>query len=267
MTKPIEDSFNRLDSLSSSFFHHFLRLKSHWARPSFFVNVSAALLPAALTLSASLFIAGLYAALVTSPPDYQQGEAVRIMYVHVPASWMALLAYACLALMSLFTLVWRHPLAEILAISIVPVGALFTALSLATGSLWGKPMWGAFWVWDARIISVLALLFLYVGYWVLYKAFSNSEKSIRIASIFALIGAVNLPIIKGSVEWWNTLHQGASFTKFSSSSIDPSMLTPLFLMAGAFFFYFVAIVILKARKELLNRKFLVRKSLNAGVKV
>jgi len=257
MAKIIQDPLE--GSLTSSV-NFLARLKSRSARPSFFLALSEILLPIALTLTASLFIAGLYAALVTSPADYQQGDAMRIMYVHVPASWMALLAYAFLALMSLFTLVWRHPLAEILAISIAPIGALFTALSLATGSLWGKPMWGTFWVWDARLTSVLALLFLYGGYWALYKAYQRPDRGSRAASILALVGVINLPIIKGSVEWWNTLHQRASFTKFSSSSIDPSMLTPLFLMAGAFFFYFVCVVILRARKELNTRKTRVRKA-------
>lgn len=140
--------------------------------------------------------------------------------------------------MSLFVLVWRHPLAEVLAISAAPIGALFTALSLITGALWGKPMWGTYWVWDARLTSVLVLLFLYGGYWALYKAYSRPDQGVRAASLLALVGVLNLPIIKGSVDWWNTLHQPASLTKFSSPSIHPTMLTPLLLMAGAYFFYF-----------------------------
>lgn len=233
----------------------------HWARPSFFLKIATPLLPIALILTGVLFAAGLYTSLVTSPPDYQQGEAMRMMYVHVPASWMALFVYSFLALMSLFALVWRHPLAEVLAISAAPIGALFTGLSLATGSLWGKPMWGTFWVWDARLTSVLILLFLYGGYWALYKAYSHPEQGIRAASLLALVGVINLPIIKGSVEWWNTLHQPASFTKFSSPSIHSSMLTPLLLMAGAYFFYFVGALIIRAHTELNKRKLLIREAM------
>ncbi len=239
-------------------FSSLFKLKSFLAQPRVFLTFSDRVFPFALTLTASLFIAGLYSGLITSPPDYLQGDTMRIMYVHVPASWMALLAYAFLALMSFFALVWRHPLAEILAISTAPVGALFTALSLITGSLWGKPTWGAFWAWDARLTSMLALLFLYGAYWALYKAYSRPDQGVRVASLLALVGAINLPIIKGSVDWWNTLHQPASLSKLSSSSIDPSMLTPLLLMAGAFFFYFVCTIILRTRFELNQRKLLVR---------
>ncbi len=229
-------------------------MKHTWARPSFFLYVTKPLLPCALVLTGILFVVGLYMGLITSPPDYQQGDAMRIMYVHVPASWMALLVYAFLALMSLFVLVWRHPMAEVLSVSCVPIGALFTALSLATGSLWGKPMWGTYWVWDARLTSVLVLLFLYGGYWALYKSYSRPDQGIRAASLLALVGVINLPIIKGSVEWWNTLHQPASLTKFSNPSIHPTMLTPLLIMAGAYFCYFIASLILRARTELNTRK-------------
>lgn len=232
-------------------------MKHTWARPNFFLKITQPLLPISFCLTAIFFSFGLYTSLLTSPPDYQQGEAMRIMYVHVPASWMALFVYGFLALMSLFALVYRHPLAEVLAISAAPIGGLFTALSLLTGSLWGKPMWGAFWVWDARLTSVLILLFLYGGYWALYKAYSQPEQGIRAASLLALVGVINLPIIKGSVEWWNTLHQPASLMKFSSPSIHPTMLTPLLLMAGAYFFYFVSILIIKARTELNKRKLFI----------
>lgn len=199
-------------------------------------------------------VSGLYIGLVSSPTDYQQGDAMRIMYVHVPASWMALFVYVFLALMSAGVLIWRHPLAEVLAVSCVPIGALFTALSLITGSLWGKPMWGAYWVWDARLTSVLILLFLYGGYWALYKSYSRPDRGIRVASILAIVGAINIPIIKGSVVWWNTLHQPASLTKLSSPSIHLSMLTPLLLMAGAYFSYFIVALILRTRLELNQRK-------------
>lgn len=236
-------------------------MKYTWARPRFFHKVTKPFLPVAFLLTTLLFGGGLYTGLFTSPADFQQGEAVRMMYVHVPASWMALFVYAFLALMSLFALVWRHPLAEVLAISAAPIGVLFTALSLVTGSLWGKPIWGAFWVWDARLTSVLILLFLYGGYWALYKAYPQPDQGIRAASLLALIGAINLPIIKGSVVWWNTLHQPASLTKLSNPSIHPSMLTPLLLMAGAYFFYFVCVLILRTRTELNKRKFLISEAM------
>lgn len=232
-------------------------MKHSWAQPRFFLKWARLLFPFALVMTGLLFAAGLYIGLFVSPPDYQQGDAMRIMYVHVPASWMALFVYAFLALMSLFVLVWRHPLAEVLAISAAPIGALFTALSLVTGSLWGKPMWGTYWVWDARLTSVLVLLFLYGGYWALYKSYSRPEQGIRAASLLALVGILNLPIIKGSVVWWNTLHQPASFTKLSSPSIHSTMLLPLLLMAGAYFFYFVTVLILRTRFELNQRKRLV----------
>ena len=221
------------------------------ARPRSFRALSGILLPASLVMMILLLSVGLYAALVSSPPDYQQGEAVRIMYVHVPASWMSLMVYGFVAVMSFIVLVWRHPMADILAISSVPVGALFTTLSLATGSLWGMPMWGTYWVWDARLTSVLALLFFYAGYWMLYKGFS---RGIRAASILALVGTVNLPIIKGSVDWWNTLHQPASIMKMGPSALHQDMLTPLLLMAGAYFFYFVSVLLMRTQIELRMRK-------------
>jgi len=232
-------------------------MKHTWARPGIFLEITKPMLPIMFCLMAVLFGIGLYTALFSSPPDYQQGEAMRIMYIHVPASWMALFIYGFLALMSLFSLVWRHPLSEVLGISAAPIGALFTVLSLITGSLWGKPMWGTFWVWDARLTSVVVLLFLYVGYWVLYKAYSRPDQGLRAASLFALVGVINLPIIKGSVEWWNTLHQPASLTKFSNPSIHPTMLLPLFLMAGACFCYFVCMLIIRTRTELNRRKLFV----------
>lgn len=236
-------------------------MKHQWARPSFFLKITTPLLPIVFVLASLLFGAGLYTGLISSPPDYQQGEAMRIMYVHVPASWMALFVYAFLALMSLFVLVWRHPLAEVLAISAAPIGALFTALSLITGALWGKPMWGTYWVWDARLTSVLVLLFLYGGYWALYKAYSRPDQGVRAASLLALVGVLNLPIIKGSVDWWNTLHQPASLTKFSSPSIHPTMLTPLLLMAGAYFFYFLSVLMIRARTELNTRKLFIQRAI------
>jgi heme exporter protein C len=222
-----------------------------WAQPKFFLKVSRYLLPLSLISMGLLLAAGLYTGLITSPPDFRQGDAMRIMYVHVPASWMSLLIYAFLGVMSLFVLVWRSPLAEILSVACVPIGALFTALSLATGSLWGKPMWGTYWVWDARLTSVLVLLFLYGGYWALYKSYRRPDQGIRAASLLALVGLINLPIIKFSVEWWNTLHQPASLTKLS---IHASMMMPLILMGGAYFCYFLSVLILRTRTEMNSRR-------------
>lgn len=232
-------------------------MKYTWARPGFFLKISQPLLPLFASLTLIFLSIGLYMGLFASPPDYQQGEAIRIMYVHVPSSWMALFIYAFLALMSLFTLVWRHPMSEILAISAAPIGMLFTCLSLITGALWGKPMWGTYWVWDARLTSVLVLLFLYGGYWFLYKAHPRPEQGIQGASLLALIGVINLPIIKGSVIWWNTLHQPASITKLSAPSIHSSMLIPLFFMMGAYLCYFACALILRTRTELNRRKLLI----------
>jgi heme exporter protein C len=175
------------------------------------------------------------------------------MYVHVPSAWMALSSYTALALASAVALVWRHPLAEVAGRAIAPIGACFTFLCLVTGSLWGKPMWGTYWVWDARLTSVLVLFFLYLGYLALQNAFDEASRGTRAASILALVGFVNVPIIKFSVDWWNTLHQPASI-KLGGPSIDGSMLLPLILMMLAFQAYFVTVLLLRMRTELLRRK-------------
>jgi heme exporter protein C len=197
---------------------------------------------------------GLYLALLVAPPDYQQGEAYRIMFVHVPAAWMALMVYAIMAVASIVALVWRHPLAEVAARAAAPIGAAFTAVALLTGSLWGKPMWGTFWVWDARLTSVLILFFLYLGYIALHDAFDEPSRGARAAAILCLVGSVNLPIIKFSVDWWNTLHQPSSILRADGPAIHPSMLWPLVLMWLAFLSYFVAVHILRTRAELTTRK-------------
>ena len=220
-----------------------------FARPRIFLKTTKKLLPFTLILSTLFLISGLYASLILSPPDYQQGDLVRILYVHVPASWMALMLYSFVTAMSALVFVWRSPLAEILAVSTVPLGALLTFLSLITGSLWGKLSWGAFWVWDARLTSVLLLLLTYAGYAFIYKVWGA-----RAASLFALLGAFNLPIIKGSVNWWNTLHQPASVAKLSAPSLHSSMLIPLLLMAATYFFYSISLVILRAQTLLTTCK-------------
>jgi heme exporter protein C len=222
-----------------------------FANPARFVRIADAVYPWALAGMLVSLLAGLYLGLFASPADYQQGETVRIMYVHVPAAWMALFVYATMAVGSLSYLVWRHPLGVVSAKAAAPVGAAFTFLALATGSLWGKPMWGTWWVWDARLTSVLILFFLYLGYIALTNAFENAERGQKAASLLCLVGVVNLPIIKFSVDWWNTLHQPASVSRIGTPAIHESMLWPLLLMALAFTLYFLVVLIARIKSELL----------------
>jgi heme exporter protein C len=224
------------------------------ANPNRFMRVSAALLPWLAGATLVLTAIGLYLALIVSPPDYQQGETVRIMYVHVPAAWMAMFCYVCMSVASAAGLVWRHPLAELAAKATAPIGAAFTFLALVTGSLWGKPMWGTWWVWDARLTSVLLLFFLYLGYIALSEAFDDPARGLRAASILALVGIINIPIIKFSVDWWNTLHQPASVARLDGPTIDASMLAPLLVMGLAFSAYYGWILLLRLRSEVLDGK-------------
>ena len=216
-----------------------------FASPARVMRAARAMLPWTAGAAAILFATGLTLALFASPPDYQQGETVRIMYVHVPSAWMAMFLYASLAAASLASLVWRHPAADLYAEAASPVGAAFTLLALVTGSLWGQPMWGTWWVWDARLTSVLVLFFLYLGHMALLGAFDERARGTRAAAVLALVGAVNLPIIKFSVDWWNTLHQPASVLRLDGPSIHPDMLAPLLVMAGAFTAYGAAVIILR----------------------
>jgi len=225
-----------------------------FANPARFARLAAAITPWSAALTGLLFAVGLTLALIASPPDYQQGETVRIMYVHVPSAWMAMFVYANLAIAGAVGLVWRHPLADLAAKAIAPIGATFTALCLVSGSLWGQPMWGTWWVWDARLTSVLILFFLFLGHIALTNAFDDATRGARAAAVLALVGAVNLPIIKFSVDWWNTLHQPASITRLDAPAVDPSMLRPLLLMALAFLFYFITVAILRIRAEIAARK-------------
>ncbi len=236
------------------------------ANPARFLRFAVPLLPWTGAGAAVCIGLGLWFALVASPPDYQQGDAARIMYVHVPAAWSALAGYAGMALASAVALVWRHPLALIAARSIAPIGACFTVIALATGSIWGQPMWGTWWVWDARLTSVVILLFLYLGYMALVHAFDEPETGERAATILALIGAVNLPVIKFSVDWWNTLHQPASILRIGGPAIDSSMLAPLFLMAAGFSLLFACLAIIRIQTELGRRRLraLQRAALQTG---
>jgi heme exporter protein C len=227
---------------------------SRFANPARFMRISAALLPWCAWVSLALIAFGLWLALIVAPADYQQGEAVRIMYVHVPAAWLALNVYLFVAAASGVALVWRHPLAEIAARSAAPIGAAFTFICLATGSLWGRPMWGTWWVWDARLTSVLVLFFLYLGYIALVNGFDDPARGGRGGAILALVGVVNLPIIKFSVDWWNTLHQPASVLRFGKPTIATSMLVPLLVMALGFSALFVMLLLLRMRTELNERK-------------
>ncbi|MBT6407199.1 MAG: heme ABC transporter permease [Rhodospirillaceae bacterium] len=220
-----------------------------FANPARFLRFAAVVQPWIAGVTVILFAVGLYLGLIASPADYQQGETVRMMYVHVPAAWMALFCYTGLAIACAVALIWKHPLAELAAKATAPIGASFTFLALITGSLWGKPMWGTWWVWDARLTSMLVLLFLYLGYMALNNAFDDPGRGAKASSILALVGVVNVPIIKFSVDWWNTLHQPSSVLKMSGPSIDASMLWPLLLMALAFTTYYLWVMLIRVRAE------------------
>jgi heme exporter protein C len=225
-----------------------------FANPTRFMRLSAAALPWLGWLTAILLAVGLVLALFVAPPDYQQGESVRIMFIHVPAAWMALFVYAIMALSSAAALIWRHPLADLAAQQAAPIGAAFTLICLASGSLWGEPMWGTWWVWDARLTSVLVLFFLYLGYLALVGAFDDQTRGARAGAILALVGAVNLPIIKFSVDWWNTLHQPASVFRLGGPTIALSMLLPLLMMAVAFTMLFFTLWLIRIRTAILARR-------------
>jgi heme exporter protein C len=223
---------------------------SRFANPARFMRVSGAALPWFGAGAVAVLAVGLVWSLAIAPPDYQQGESVRIMFIHVPAAWMSLSVYLFIAVASAVALVWRHPLAEIAAQAAAPVGAAFTLVCLATGSLWGRPMWGTWWVWDARLTSVLVLFFLYLGYIALVNAFDDRDRGARAGSLLALVGVVNLPIIKFSVDWWNTLHQPASVVRIGGPSIALSMLLPLLVMAVGFMLLFCWLLLLRMRTAL-----------------
>jgi heme exporter protein C len=224
------------------------------ANPTRFLKVANPLIPLAWWGMFILLAIGLYGALVSSPPDYQQGESVRIMYVHVPAAWMALFVYSVRALASAIAVIFRHPLADVAAKTAAPIGAVFCFLALATGSLWGKPMWGAWWVWDARLTSMFVLMLLYLGYIAIWQAIDEPHRAAMIARIVALVGFINVPIVKFSVDWWNSLHQPASVFRMSGPTIAPSMLWPLLVMGLAYTFMFVALHLVSIRAEIAARK-------------
>jgi heme exporter protein C len=224
------------------------------ANPTRFLSLVDRIVPWLAGATLILLGLGLYLSFFVAPPDYQQGETVKIMFIHVPAAWLAMFGYMLIAAASLGTLIWRHPLADVAAKTAVPIGATFTFVALVTGSLWGKPMWGTYWVWDARLTSVLVLFLLYLGLLALWQAIEEPGRAGRAAAILALVGAVNLPIIHYSVVWWNTLHQPASVFRMGGPTIDPSLLAPLLVMAIAFTLLFVLLHLIAMRAEILRRR-------------
>jgi len=231
------------------------RLNIHqYASPKTFYPIAGRLIPWFAAVTALLLAVGLYQGLFVAPPDYQQGESVRIMFIHVPAAWMSMFIYVVMATAGAMGLIWNVKIAEVLARSCAPIGASFTLLALVTGSLWGKPMWGTWWAWDARITSELILFFLYVGFMALQAAIDDPKRAARAAAILALVGVVNIPIIHFSVEWWNTLHQPASVGRMGKPTIHISLLIPLLLMAIAFTTFFVTVVLARMRNEILERE-------------
>ena len=202
------------------------------------------------------FTFGLYFSLLQSPPDYIQGDSMRIMYIHVPSAWFALMAYTILAGSSVLWFITRNPIFSIIARSIAQIGMIFTLISLVTGSIWGKPTWGVWWVWDARLTSMLLLFFLYLAYIFLWQSITNKDLASKISAALAIVGFVNIPIIKFSVDWWNTLHQPATISKLSSPSIDISMMIPLFIMTLAIFLFLVTVFFIRLRIEILDNKIL-----------
>lgn len=224
------------------------------ANPSFFMRLTDRVLPWLAGATIALMAAGLYLSFFTAPADYQQGETVRIMFIHVPSAWLAMFCYMVIAISAIGSLIWRHPLADVSAKAAAPIGAAFTLLALVTGSLWGKPMWGAYWVWDARLTSVLVLFFLYLGLIALWQSIEEPSRAGRAAAILAIVGVINIPIIKFSVDWWNTLHQPASVMRLDGPAIHPTLLTPLIVMALAFSCLFIWLHFKAMRAEILRRR-------------
>ena len=225
-----------------------------FANPARFLKLAKAVLTPVWILTAIAFAVGLYLSLVTAPPDYQQGETVRIMFVHVPAAWWALMVYSMMALASAVAAIFRHPLADMAAKASAPIGAMFCFLALVTGSLWGKPMWGAWWVWDARLTSMFVLLLLYLGYMAIWQAIEDPHRAALVARIVAIAGFINVPIVKFSVDWWNSLHQGSSVFRLGGPTIDQRMLWPLLVMALAYLLLFLGLLLIAMRSEITSRK-------------
>jgi len=231
-----------------------VRFYHRTASPPHFYSLANKLLPWLIGIFILLAGAGLYGGLYLAPTDYQQGDSYRIIYIHVPAAWMSLLIYVVMAVMGAVSLIWRMKIADVVLISSAPIGASFTFIALVTGSLWGKPMWGTWWVWDARLTSELILLFLYLGIISLYGAIEDRRTASRAVAILALVGVVNIPIIHYSVQWWNTLHQGPTVAIMGKPAIHVDMLVPLLMMATAFKFYYAIAMLQVAKVEILQRE-------------
>ena len=225
-----------------------------FANPARFEALSRTLSPWLLASWAILFVIALPIALVFSPADYQQGDTVRLMYIHVPAAWMATIAYTFIAVMSVMAFIWRHPIADALARAAAPVGLAMTGLALVSGAFWGKPTWGAWWVWDARLTSVLVLFFIYLAYLAIWDTISDPARAAKFARVTALLGFVNIPIIKFSVDWWNSLHQPASLVRAGGPTIDGSMLTPLLMMIAGYTLFFAWAVCAGAEAQIIEAR-------------
>ena len=223
------------------------------ANPSRFLRAANLAIPWLGGVTVLLFAVAIYRAML-APDDYQQGATIKIMFLHVPSAWLGMLCWALMTIAALGTLVWRHPLADVTAKAAAPLGAAFTLLCLVTGSLWGRPEWGTYWVWDARLTSELILFLLYLGVIALWRTVEDTSRAARAVAILTLVGAVDLPIVKFSVDWWNTLHQGASVFRLGGSTIYPTILVPLLLMAAAFTLLFVTLLLAAMRNEILRRR-------------
>src|SRR4051812_40979472 len=223
------------------------------ANPSRFLALAGRLLPWLAAATLIVFALGINQAIV-APDDYQQGATVKIMYIHVPAAWLAMGCWTVMTIAALGTLVWRHPLADVAAKAAAPIGAAFTLMCLITGSLWGRPMWGTYWVWDARLTSVLVLFLMYLGVIALWRTIEDPTRAARVVAVLTLVGAINIPIIKFSVDWWNTLHQPASVLRLGGSTIHPTILVPLIVMLIAFTLLFLALHLAAMRNEIMRRR-------------
>ena len=238
---------------------------SELANPTRFLALSARILPWLSVLTALLFAVGLYMSFTTEG-DYQQGDTVRIMYIHVPAAWLSMMCYSVMAISAIGTLVWRHPLADVSHRAAAPLGAAFTFIALITGSLWGRPMWGTWWAWgDARLTSVFILFLMYLGLIALNRAMDDASRAARLSAVLILVGFVNIPIIKFSVEWWNTLHQPASVFRMDGPTVDPEFLWPLLIMAVAFTLLFFTLHLMAMRNEIWRRRIIAQRRLAARV--
>jgi heme exporter protein C len=237
-----------------------------FANPNRFFQIADRVMPALWVSTIAAFGVALYFAFFNSPPDYQQGETVRIMYVHVPSASLALFIYVLMAIASAMALIFRHPLADAAAKAAAPLGAAFCFLALVTGSIWGKPMWGTWWVWDARLTSMFVLMLLYLGYIAIWRAFDDPHRAASLARIVALVGVINIPIVKFSVNWWNTLHQPASIVRMGGPTIDKSILWPLGLMFLAFTLLFITAHLVALKNEVRARKIRAEKLKRMGAR-